>query len=170
MLGQLAFWLWQAGGLSEPPSYLPPPFAQMLAGEWRAAAAEWERIGAPFEQGLALSLGDSEAQRTALVLFEQLGARPAARVVRRTLGKAGVQGLPRGPRPTTRSSPFGLTRREYDVLVLLAQGLTNAEIAATLTIAPKTVDHHVAAILAKLGAHTRGQAVAVAREHNLLDV
>jgi DNA-binding NarL/FixJ family response regulator len=141
----------------------------MLSGEWRAAAAEWERIGAPFERGLALSLGDTEAQLTALRLFEQLGALPAARLLRRSLSKAGVRRVPRGPRPTTRSSPAGLTRREHDVLIRLAEGLTNPEIAAALTIAPKTVDHHVAAVLAKLGAHTRGQAVAVAREHNLLD-
>jgi DNA-binding CsgD family transcriptional regulator len=170
MLGLLAFWLWQAGGLAEPPEQLPLPFAQMLAGEWRAAAVEWERIGAPFERGLALSLGNAEARLAALALFEQLGAKPAARMARQGLSAEGVQRVPRGPRPTTRSSPAGLTRRERDVLALLAQGLTNAEIAAALTIAPKTVGHHVAAILAKLGAHTRGQAVALAREQNLLDL
>jgi DNA-binding NarL/FixJ family response regulator len=46
------------------------------------------------------------------------------------------------------------------VLALIAEGLSNAEIAAKLTLSPKTVDHHVSAVLAKLGVRSRGQAAA----------
>jgi DNA-binding CsgD family transcriptional regulator len=139
-----------------------------MHGEWQAAAIAWERIGAPFEQALALAAGDEAAQLAALALFERLGAEPAARLLRRDLRAAGVRRIPRGPRSTTRGNPFGLTRREYEVLALLAEGMTNAEIGARLSITPKTADHHVAAILAKLGVHTRGEAVAVAHRHNLI--
>jgi DNA-binding CsgD family transcriptional regulator/tetratricopeptide (TPR) repeat protein len=168
MLGLLSFWMWRAGGLTDVPEQLPEPFALLMHGEWQAAAIAWERIGAPFEQALALAAGDEAAQLAALALFERLGAEPAARLLRRDLRAAGVRRIPRGPRSTTRGNPFGLTRREYEVLALLAEGMTNAEIGARLSITPKTADHHVAAILAKLGVHTRGEAVAVAHRHNLI--
>jgi DNA-binding NarL/FixJ family response regulator len=78
-----------------------------------------------------------------------------------------VRGLPRGPRPSTRENPSGLTTRELEVLALLAQGLRNAQIAERLVVAHKTVDHHVSAILRKLGARTRGEAAALAFRHRL---
>jgi DNA-binding NarL/FixJ family response regulator len=77
--------------------------------------------------------------------------------------------VPRGPRPTTRQNPAGLTARELEVLVLLAEGLRNAQIAERLVVAQKTVDHHVSAILRKLDAPTRGQAAAAAARLGLLD-
>ena len=64
----------------------------------------------------------------------------------------------RGPRPATSENPAGLTRREREVLELLAEGLTNAEIAARLVISEKTVGHHVSAILGKLGVGSRYEA------------
>ena len=64
---------------------------------------------------------------------------------------------------TTRKNPTGLTRRQMDVLMLLKQDLTNAEIASRLRISPKTVEHHVSAILSKLDVGTRDKAVRVAR-------
>ena len=78
---------------------------------------------------------------------------------------AGLRSIPRGPRPTTRDNPFGLTSRQMDILALLAEGLTNAKIAARLYLSPKTVDHHTSAVLAKLGVHSREAAGAWAREH-----
>jgi DNA-binding NarL/FixJ family response regulator len=81
------------------------------------------------------------------------------------LREQGARRIPRGPRPATRNNPLGLTRRESEVLALLAEGLTNAEIGQRLSITAKTADHHVAAILSKLGAHTRGEAVMIARRH-----
>jgi DNA-binding CsgD family transcriptional regulator/tetratricopeptide (TPR) repeat protein len=168
MLGQLIFWMWRAGGLTEVPERLPEPFALLMQGQWQAAASAWERIGAPFEQALALATGDEAAQLAALAIFDRLGAEPAARLLRRDLRAAGVRRIPRGPRATTRDNPLGLTRRECEVLTLLAEGRTNVDIGARLAITPKTTDHHVAAILAKLGVHTRGEAVAVAHRHNLI--
>jgi DNA-binding NarL/FixJ family response regulator len=60
------------------------------------------------------------------------------------------------------TNPAGLTARELEVLPLLAEGLRNAQIAERLIISPKTVDHHVSAILRKLNARTRGEAGAQA--------
>src|SRR5262249_29823687 len=69
----------------------------------------------------------------------------------------------------TRQNPAGLTARELEVLVLLAEGLRNAQIAERLVVAQKTVDHHVSAILRKLDAPTRGQAAAAPTRLGLLD-
>jgi DNA-binding NarL/FixJ family response regulator len=63
-----------------------------------------------------------------------------------------------GPRLETKENPLGLTNRQVEILGLLAGNLSNKEIAARLRISPKTVDHHVVALLAKLGVSTRKQA------------
>lgn len=70
----------------------------------------------------------------------------------------GVRPVRRGPRAATRANPYGLTLREMDVLKLLHEGLSDAEIAARLYITPKTAGHHVGAVLAKLGVHSRQDA------------
>ena len=79
-------------------------------------------------------------------------------MVRRNLRAEGTRGIPRGPRAATRHNPLGLTTRQAEILGLLAEDLSNKEIAARLRIAPKTVDHHVCAVLAKLDVSTRRQA------------
>jgi DNA-binding NarL/FixJ family response regulator len=61
----------------------------------------------------------------------------------------------RSARAATCEHPLGLTRREREVLVLVFAGYTNAEIGAKLFISAKTIDHHVSAVLGKLGASTR---------------
>ena len=83
------------------------------------------------------------------------------------LRKRGFSHLPRGPRRATTANVAGLTPRQVEVLALVEQGLSNAEIAARLTLSPKTVDHHVSALLDKLGVASRGQAAAVAHRLNL---
>ncbi len=70
--------------------------------------------------------------------------------------------IPRGPKPTTRENPAGLTDRQVEILRMLADGATNAEIAARLVLSVRTVDHHVSAVLQKLGVPGRREAIAAA--------
>jgi DNA-binding CsgD family transcriptional regulator len=118
----------------------------------------------PYERALALwDAGGPDDLLAALDLFDELGARAVADLVRARLREAGVARIPRGRLPSTRANPAGLTSRRLDVLALLVDGLSNADIAARLVISPRTADHHVSAILAKLEVHTRGEAAAAAR-------
>jgi DNA-binding CsgD family transcriptional regulator len=78
--------------------------------------------------------------------------------------RAGIKSIPVGPRSATRADPLGLTRREHEILTLVGAGLTRAEIAARLFISAKTVDHHVASAVGKLGAPTRAAAAARLRQ------
>ena len=80
----------------------------------------------------------------------------------------GIVRQPRGPRPSTRANRFGLTTRQIDILQLLGEGLSNAEIATRLHIAPKTAEHHVAAVLAKLDVPSRQAAAKLARSQDLI--
>jgi len=80
-----------------------------------------------------------------------------------------VTRIPRGPVDETRVNPAGLTTRQVDVLRLLGQGYTNAQIASRLVVSVRTVDSHVAAVLGKLGAASRREAAARAAELGVLD-
>jgi len=62
------------------------------------------------------------------------------------------------------TNPAGLTDRQLEILRLVAAGLSNAEIARRLVVSTRTVDHHVSAILSKLGVHTRRDAAAWAAD------
>ena len=99
----------------------------------------------------------------ALTTLDELGARAVSARFRARLRELGVAGVPRGSSPVTRANPGGLTARQLDVLGLLVDGLSNAEIATRLVISQKTADHHVSAILAKLDVRSRGEAAAMAR-------
>jgi DNA-binding NarL/FixJ family response regulator len=88
-------------------------------------------------------------------------------MVRRRLRDLGMTRLPRGPQPVTRSNPAGLTERQVEILRLLAEGLSNADIAGRLVISVRTVDHHVAAVLQKLGVPTRREAARAAVDLDL---
>jgi DNA-binding CsgD family transcriptional regulator len=167
--GEMAWWLWRCGALERVlPPHCAPVYADMLQGRWQDAARFWQQLNCPYERATALTLGDSEAQRQALQLFELLGARPAAQRLRDSMKEAGVPAIPRGPRASTRANPAGLTARELEILALLAGGLHNAQIAQRLSRSARTVDHHVAAIFAKLGADSRAEAARLAREQGLL--
>jgi DNA-binding CsgD family transcriptional regulator len=157
-LGELSLWLWRAGALDRAPEGVAPPYRLEIAGDWEAAAAAWQRLGCPYDQALALAGGDQPAQLQALEILSRLGAAPAATMARRSLRAAGVRGIPRGPWATTKGNPLGLTAREVEILRLLVGNLTNKEIAASLRISPKTVDHHIVAVLGKLGVSTRKEA------------
>ena len=134
-----------------------------LAGPWRLASCgqSWAELGCPYHQAAALA--DSQDPATlleALPILDSLGATPLARQVRAGLRQLGVPNVPRGPVAGTRENPAGLTDRQLEVLRLLARGLTNGEIATQLVLSVRTVDRHVAEILAKLGVASRRQAAA----------
>jgi DNA-binding CsgD family transcriptional regulator/tetratricopeptide (TPR) repeat protein len=158
VVGELA-WLRRLAGVREAVPVVVEPYVSQLTGDADAAAGRWERLGCPYDAALArVESDDEDGLRLALTEFQRLGARPAAAVVARRLREHGVRGLPRGPRPETMTNPARLTRRELEVLALIQLGLSNAEIAARLYLAEKTVHHHVSAILRKLGVGSRGQA------------
>ena len=163
---ELGFWLCRAGAL-DPAELGPPdpddPYALAAAGEWHAAAAVWERWWRPFDRARALAAADDQqALLTALDIATDLGAEPLAARLRARLRGFGVRRVPRGPRPVTRANPAGLTARQLEVLALLCEGLTDAEIARRLVLSVKTVNHHVSAVLDKLGADNRRDAVRIA--------
>jgi len=167
--GSVAVWLRRVGSTRDFAGPFAAPYRLFLNGDVVGAAALWTAIGSRYEAGLALLAGDDERSlRVALGIFDDLGARPAARFVRQRLRALGVRSIPVGPRSATRAHPVGLTRREHEVLDLVVAGRTNAEIAARLVIARKTVDHHVSAVLAKLGAADRGAAALQARRLGLV--
>jgi DNA-binding CsgD family transcriptional regulator len=160
--GELAYWQWKAGRRESPPGWIAEPYARQIGGDAAGAGASWAARGCPYEAARALAESDDEdALREALDVFENLGARPAAQRMRQALRERGAS-VPRGPRPATRENPANLTARELDVLALLAEGLRNAEIADRLVVSRRTIEHHVSAILRKLDARTRGEAVAEA--------
>jgi DNA-binding CsgD family transcriptional regulator len=146
------------------------PYALELAGRFEEAATKWAELGAPYEQALALlDSGRPELRRTGLDLLDRLGADAVAAWFRQDLRNKGVTNVPARRRGTTRANAAGLTTREIEVLGLLGHGLTNAELARKLFISAKTVDHHVSAILAKLGVANRSEAVQAARRTSLID-
>jgi DNA-binding CsgD family transcriptional regulator/tetratricopeptide (TPR) repeat protein len=167
-VGELCYWRSLANDPVQAPKWAARPFALQIAGNWNGAAGEWSRLGCPYEEARALAEGDVPAQIRALEVFDMLGAGPAAALLRQRLRAAGVSRIPRGRRASTRKNPFGLTTRELETLEGIARGLTNSEIGTELRISSKTVDHHVSAVLAKLGAPSRREAARMAREQHLV--
>jgi DNA-binding CsgD family transcriptional regulator len=168
-LGELAVWRARAG-LGFPAGKVAPPFGAELAGDPARAARLWDELGCPYEAALArVQVGDEPSLRAALLELQRLGALPAARLVARRLRELGARDIPRGPHRATAANPGELTPRELEVLALVSQGLRNVEIAHRLVLSTRTVDHHVSAILGKLGARTRGEAVAEAHRLDLIE-
>lgn len=161
---EIGQWLVLIGHIDQLPDRVMEPHRLLCEGEWAAAAIWWEERGLPYERAVALSHGDVDAQLEGLRILDDLGAVPLAGRVRSQLQDAGVEGVPRRPQKATRESPLGLTARQTDVLEHLADGLTNAEIADQLFISTRTVDHHVSAILSRLGVANRSEAAEKARD------
>jgi DNA-binding CsgD family transcriptional regulator len=156
---ELAVWRHRAGLRPQEPVVAGSPHGLELVGSCAGARALWVEAGCPYEAALSLADADDEARlRLALEELLVLGARPAAAMLARRLRERGVMSLPRGPRPTTLQNQYGLTARELEVLALVNEGLQNGQIADRLVVSVRTVDHHVEAILRKLGAKTRADA------------
>jgi DNA-binding CsgD family transcriptional regulator len=167
--GEASLWLQRADALERPPTVSEPGYVAALEGRWAEAARVWHRVGCPYEAAECLAAsGDPDAMRDALRTLEALGAEARASGVREALLQQGVA-VPRGPQAATRANPAGLTPRQVDVIRRLAQGQTNAEIADALVLSTRTVDHHVAAILAKLEASNRREAAQRAAALGLLE-
>jgi DNA-binding CsgD family transcriptional regulator/tetratricopeptide (TPR) repeat protein len=166
---RLAAWGAVAGIDIEAESPASGPYAAMMHRDWQAAADDFGELGWVYDRALMLSLlDDEEALVEAIQIARRLGAAPLTKRVTTRMRELG-QRVPRGPRKTTRANPAGLTARQLEVLALVADGLTNAEIAERLVVSQRTAEHHVAAVLTKLGVATRREAARRASELRLTD-
>lgn len=166
-IGDLLVWLARTG--AEPiAGQVAEPHRLELEGRHGEAAEAWLALGAPFDSALAGVHDRSPAGAAgALARLLQLDVERSAARARGMLLERGVPSLPAPVRRATRSNPAGLTNRQLDVARLVAQGLTNQELAERLYISPKTADHHVSAVLGKLGLRSRREVVRSARELGL---
>lgn len=166
-LGELAVWLQrrQMQPLQHNQSLclVPEPWAAELRGDPLTAAEAWLHLGMPCEAALALlqmrGAGAAAALTRALRLLEPIGAQALVTRVRYQANALGVEvALPRPQRAkysVARRHPLGLTARELQLLVLLHEGHGTQEIARLLSRSPRTVEHHIANIYAKLGLSNR---------------
>jgi DNA-binding CsgD family transcriptional regulator/tetratricopeptide (TPR) repeat protein len=167
-VGALAVWLAYTGPRPALRTAPAEPYRLALSGRWDQASHWWRARRSGYQTGLVAALsGDERRLRSALELVGGVDAPAAAHRIRSRLHDLGARRIPRGPRPTTRSNLGGLTARQVEVLRLVSEGLSNADIAARLVISRRTVDHHVSAVLARLGAANRVEAARVARAGGL---
>jgi DNA-binding CsgD family transcriptional regulator/tetratricopeptide (TPR) repeat protein len=166
--GELAMWLRRldptvsADGVAH-------PYRLLLDGKFEAAADEFHRLSMPYEAALALvDTCDAALARRGLDVLDRLGAAVVAAKVRRDLRSSGMTVVPARRRPSTVSNAAGLTKRQVEVLCLVDEGLTNAELADRLCLSVKTVDHHVSAILTKLDVAGRRDAIRRGRELGII--
>jgi DNA-binding CsgD family transcriptional regulator/tetratricopeptide (TPR) repeat protein len=157
-LGDLLVWLRRVG-LPVPESDVAAPYRLLLDGDAAGAAEAWHRLGARYDEALALlETGEPPDAFRAVEMLDDLGADAVAARARRSLRKQGLTGVPPRSRSSTRANPAGLTSRQLEVLALIGEGASNAAVAERLSISEKTVDHHVSAILQKLGVRSRTEA------------
>jgi DNA-binding CsgD family transcriptional regulator len=165
--GHLTSWAVRLGEHHDAPAGMPGDLALQINGRWQEAADAWHALDRPYERALALlEVGTPTALTRAFDILDRLGAGPAAVLAAERLRSLGER-VPRGVRPSTRANPAGLTSREVEVLQLVVDGLTNAEIATQLFVSDKTVEHHVSRILAKLGVASRREAARIGRQLDL---
>jgi DNA-binding CsgD family transcriptional regulator len=166
----------RAGGASDP-------------GRWERSGLTWEALRYPFPaayshwrraEALLASRSSRDAAAAALTAARELAAKIGARLLlaeveslarRGRIDLTGPEDVGRadegGGEPAAATDRFGLTRREREVLALVAEGRTNRQIAEALFISDKTASVHVSNILAKLGVANRGEAAAVAHRLRL---
>ncbi|GGB88079.1 hypothetical protein GCM10011314_29880 [Knoellia flava] len=147
----------------------PPPVGDMVAA-WHESVDAFERYGHPYETARSRA-------RFAAVLRasgDVAGARREADLAREVATRLGAGPLLReldaleSAPATATDDPYALTPREQEVLELVARGLSNGQVGAQLFISTKTASVHVSRILAKLGASSRTEAAALARERGLV--
>jgi DNA-binding CsgD family transcriptional regulator len=165
--GECAIWRQRAGeDLSAMAGDVAPPYAAEIRGDYAGAAKCWRDIGDQYAAALALAQSPAEQAHLhwpqAIEIFTSLGAEPAVRKLRNDARVLGVRGIRRGQYGVARANEFGLTKKELDVLRLLVAGKTNQEISEQLVRSGKTVEHHVSAVLGKLGARNRAEAANIA--------
>jgi DNA-binding CsgD family transcriptional regulator/tetratricopeptide (TPR) repeat protein len=164
MRGALRRWLYRTGSDRIVDGPVAGPYRLQESGQHAAAARAWDQLGCRLDAALALlDSSDEDELRDALRRLDELGAKATASLARQKLRHIGARSVPAGPRRATRAHPLGLTPRECEVLELICERRTNAQIARTLFISAKTVDHHVSAVLAKLGVETREAAADMSR-------
>jgi DNA-binding CsgD family transcriptional regulator/tetratricopeptide (TPR) repeat protein len=147
-------------GLPAPPiERTDGPWRFELEGRWPEAAETWQALNCPWEEAWARARGGDTDVRNAHRILSALGSPPGVERLRRNLKESGAAVIPRGPYRRAAANPFGLTARQTEILAFLAEGATNPEIAERLFISVRTVDNHVGAILERLGARTRTEAV-----------
>lgn len=156
----MRYWQWRSGGSAcigvEPAN----PQATEMAGRWRDAVAEWDAMGFTYAAAVArLDGDDDDALLRALSVLRGLGARPVQAMVEDRLRRRGV--MLDEPSPSASDMAPGLSRRERDVLELVAAGCSNRAIARRLYISPHTAANHVRAILRKTDTTNRTAAAAV---------
>ena len=156
---EVAYWCWRVGIPGPDLLDREHPFALQVLGRPADAARRWNALGLPYHEADALADSPEHAdQRHAWTLFDSLGATARAGAVARRLRTEGARNLPRRATRTSRGNPARLTARQLEIAALIAAHLTNQEIAERLYLSPRTVDHHVSAILGKLEVTTRRQA------------
>ncbi|MEP6676605.1 MAG: AAA family ATPase [Ferruginibacter sp.] len=165
---EFGYWLNKVRQQDADLSKLFEPYAFLKAGEAGKAALCWMATGCPFEQAIALSEGTEQNKKEALSILQQLGANAVYEKLKMQMRAGGIKNIPRGLRESTKTNPALLTNRELDVLNLLQKAMGNKEIADTLFISPKTVDHHISSILFKLEAGSRSKAVTEALRLGIL--
>ncbi|HZW41379.1 MAG TPA: helix-turn-helix transcriptional regulator, partial [Agromyces sp.] len=166
----LAVWTKRLLGIRlSPVAPMPAPYRAELDGRVEDAVRAWDDFGCPYEAAMVLAWSDEpDHLRDAVARLDRLGAVAAIAGVRRRMRARGIRSIPVGSRSATRANPAGLTRREQEVLELLGESLSNEQIADRLVLSVRTVEHHVSAVLGKLGAGSRQGAVEAASKAGLI--
>ena len=166
--GRVAGWARLCGVPTTFRGRAPRPHTAMLAGDWQGAAEAFGAVGWAHDKAVMLSFLDAEDALTeALEIARSTRARPLERRLVSKMRELDLT-VPRGPLASTRSNPARLTDRQIEVLSLLCEGHGNADIARRLHISPRTAEHHVAGIFAKLGVSSRVEAVARCIERGMV--
>ena len=159
---ELAFWLFKARNQRLTLKDTHKGYDLNGLANIRKSAAIWRTAGCAYTEAFLLFEGSEEDKKNALLIFQRLGASAIAEKIKMEMRSGGIKKIPRGIRESTKSNPAQLTNRELDILQLLQHAVQNKEIAGTLFISPKTVDHHISNILFKLDVNSRAKAVAEA--------